>query len=270
MKSFRKPRVLFREKIADTARADDGRISWQVLDEVRQKKMQHLGRTAKEMQSLLGTQVAALESTGGQDLELMLVVELDTPLPLSPEGSSNPMSEIITAALHTIMRVAESPAPGAVISIEPGDPADSSDTKIFVPGKVAQLANVIRQHMPPDGMNLQPATPAASDEVRLIPKRGCSQPILDEERVPVSGEILRVCDESRQILLRGEQRKLLLSYVPESKIREQFLLAQLQGHTVHLLVAMTHRMEDGVRKNLGGVIAELISISENPSQRELL
>lgn len=268
MKSFRKPYVLLREKIADAARADDGRISWQALNDERRKKMQDLVRTAKEMQRLLGTRVRALESTDGQDVDLMLVVELDTHLPLSLEGP-NPVLELIEAALHAIKRVVESPALGAAISIEPGDPADSSDTKIFVPEQVAPLAIAFRRHMPPDGMNVQPATPGASEE-RLVPKRGCSQPILDEERVVLSGEILRVCDESRQIMLRGEPRKLLLNYVPESKTREQFLLAQLHGHTVHLRVAMTYRLEDGVRKNLGGSIEKLISISENPSQRELL
>lgn len=171
------------------------------------------------------------------------------------------------AALEVLQAVQASPLPAELIAITPGDPADSSEKNIRAPTEVAELAAVLRAHLPETGAEFLPDSPRMA---RIIPKRGSSATLQDKQEMVLTGEILGVLDRRRIALLQGADGLLELSIPPAAGIREILLETQKNQSSIELRMSPSYKMVDGIHKIRGGSLLEIIRIIENPTQGGLL
>ncbi|QJD59948.1 hypothetical protein HG264_14080 [Pseudomonas sp. gcc21] len=260
---------LFYGFIAKTEK-QDSHITWPVSNAEKRSYLKSFETVAAKLQHKVGNQVRleALERTDGKRVEIALFAIFEHPeLPLG-SSSANEILQQINAALQVLRELEASPAPAELISISSGDPAQSSESIFRAPEKIAELATLLRTHLPPCELR------AGADDATsfsFVPKRGSSEILEDSQDLVLSGEVLAVNDKTRTMLLRGPDGQCSQLHIPLSEhFRERLLEAQLYRKSVELRVTPSYQLENGARKMRGGTLQEIIRTIDIPVQRSLV
>lgn len=261
--------TLLRIPISDSVWRTGNIINWEARDANQARHLKDLKILVSRLQRHAGENVAlqAIERTNGDLVEFLITAKFEHPeLPLGASEAEN-FLEIFHSALTTLKSLEASPLPAELIAISPGDPADSSEIEVRAPKQAAELAALLRTHLPEAGAEF---LPDSSGPTYIIPKRGVSATLQDEQEVLLAGEICGVLDRRRTVLLQGEEGAIELSLPPTGGVRERLLEAQQQHATVELRAHPSYRMVNGVRKISGGSLLGIVKIIDNPTQTELL
>lgn len=259
-------RVILRKKTSDAFQQSEN-IRWAVPDAQKRSHLKSLAALAERLNGMIdGVRFQALEQTNGQDVEVLLVAIYDQPGLLLGSDDDDPVIALFRSVKLVLDKVAASPSPAAMVSIRAGDPAHDSDTQIHATQIVADVATLARQHLPDDGCSLE----LSGSSKHVAPSRGTSQLIHDNQELILIGEIRRVCDASRQILLATENGSIQLGASLPQPDRHRLLMAQSLHQTVTLRVNPAYQWLSGVSKLKGGVVLEIIATLDNPAQGDLL
>lgn len=260
---------LLRVTIADAVRQDE-HIVWPVINAQKRGHLKAMEALAEKLGRIMGDQVRikALEQTNGKRVEIILVAIFEHPELLLGASGPEAIRKQFYEACEILRKVAASPKSAELISISAGDPAQSSDTDIRAPKEIAQLATLMRTHLPESGVEVELGSSATAS---IYPKRGISQPIQDDKKVILIGEIRAVNDKNQTVLFRGaDGLETTLHVRPYAKFRERLLEAQLHQKTVELVANSEYTMQNGIHKIHGGSVIELIKTIDNPIQSTLI
>lgn len=261
--------TLLRLMISDAARQDQ-HITWPAVNAKQRNDLKCLEALAAGLQRRMGDRVRlqAFEQTDGSRVEIILVATFDHPeLPLG-SSSADAIQQQFREAYQVLRQVAASPLPAELISISSGDPRNSSQTNVLATQEIADLANVLRKHLPESGVEIELDSAVSSS---IFPRRGASQPLRDDKELVLSGEILAVNDKARTTLIRTHEGPLTeLNFPSTGRHRERLLQAQLHRRTVELRLNPTYRIENGTYKMRGGMLLEVLREIDNPIQGDLV
>ncbi|PKM30009.1 MAG: hypothetical protein CVV07_10070 [Gammaproteobacteria bacterium HGW-Gammaproteobacteria-11] len=261
--------TLLRANISGAVRQDE-HITWPVIDAKKRSELKDLESLAARLQRKMGDQVRlqALEQTDGKRVESILVAIFGHPeLPFGSSGADAILQQFRDAS-QVVRQVAASSLPAELISISSGDPEQSSESNIRAPKEIAELAAVLRTHLPASGVEVDPDSPTSFS---FVPKRGSSEILLDSRDLELSGEVLAVNDKARTMLLRGPDGQCTQLHIPRSgHFRERLLDAQLHRKSVELRVTPSYQIENGTRRMRGGTLQEILRTIDVPVQGSLV
>ena len=257
--------IVLRKIISNSVTKSEEQISWPIVNAEKRRDFQSLERLVSPLQREFDNKVSfeAVEQTDGQKVEIVLLAKFEHPeLPIQSDIAQETLKALYQAA-EILKDIAESPLPPELISISAGDPADSTATEVRAPAKYSAIANLYRKHLPESGFSLGQET----ESQFVFPHRGCTMPLTDTEELIFTGEIRRVCDQTRTIMIQSDNNKCTELKLPySSETRARFLDAQLHQKTVRMLVSPTYRMINGIRKLNGGTIVKFIQTIDGPHQ----
>lgn len=257
---------LYRLPISEAYR-NGNEIVWPLADSDTWKAIGMLTHFVNGAQSIFGEQVKlkANECTNGSNVSLVISAHIEElQLELTPH-IKNTVIEIFSHAHEVLQQIEQSDVPAAHIAIHTGNPAYSSSSEIYAEGPVAELAQVLRENLPA-GIQIGAAIDV-TDRASITPKRGISARIQEDTDEIIVAEILHVCDHSRTALVKASKKNIKLTFPPE--LRTALLTAQADYLTTQLRIRRDYKLHNGIKKDSGSAIIEIIATASNPQQQKL-